>query len=71
MSIEEKQETMLMVVRATWMDLILNNLRDNKLPEDKAKERLLRLQVARYLIYDDKLYLSGIHYSTLNVCNKR
>ena len=31
------------MVNATWMDPILNYLRDNRLPEDKAKARLLRL----------------------------
>ena len=38
---------------------LLDYLGDNKLPEDRSEVRLLRLRVARYLIYDDKLYHRG------------
>ena len=41
-SIDEKQETMLVVVNATWMDPILNYSKDSTLLEDKVEAKLLR-----------------------------
>lgn len=38
------------------MDLIISHLKDGTTPTDKREMRLLRLKVARYIIYDDKLY---------------
>ena len=35
--------------------------RDNKLPNDGSKERLLRLQATKYLIYNGKLYHWGFN----------
>ena len=34
-------------------------LKKCKLPENKIEARVLRLKVARYIIYDDKLYRRG------------
>ena len=45
------------------MKLIIQYLRDGVLPEDKNKARLLKLNVAQYIIYDQKLYKRG--FSTL------
>ena len=47
------------MVKVTWMDPLLDYLRDNKIFEDRSEVRLLRLQMARYLIYDGKLYRQG------------
>ena len=47
----------------SWMDLIVAYLKTSKQPEDKTKARILRLKVARYILYDDKLYMRG--YSML------
>ena len=41
------------------MTLIIQYVRDNILLEDKTKARLLKLKVARYIIYDEKLYKRG------------
>ena len=43
---------MLVMENATWMDPILNYLRDDRLPEDKVEAILLRLRVVWYLMYE-------------------
>ena len=42
-----------------WMAPIIQYLKDGKLQEDKSKARLLRLKVARYILYDGRLYERG------------
>ena len=41
------------------MTPIIRYLKDDVLPEDKKKLRLLRLKVARYTLYDNQLYKRG------------
>ena len=48
-----------------WMDPILAYLKTSKLPEDKTKARILRVRVAHYVIYNDKLYRKGNSMSSL------
>ena len=38
------------------MDPIIAYLRSGELPEEKTEARILRLKVAHYVLYDDKLY---------------
>ena len=45
------------------MYLIITYLKNDELLENKTEARILRLKVARYVINDDKLYMSG--YSIL------
>ena len=49
--------------KESWMTLIIQYLKDDVLPEDKKKARLLRLKAAHYMLYDDQLYKRG--FSTL------
>ena len=37
----------------------LTYLKDGELPEGKTEVRILRLKVARYVLYNDKLYMRG------------
>ena len=41
------------------MTPIIQYLKDDKLPKDKCKARLLRLKAARYILYDGQLYRIG------------
>ena len=41
------------------MDPIITYLKSIELPEEKMKAHILRLKVARYMLYDDKLYRRG------------
>ena len=41
------------------MDPIITYLRNGELPEGKIEARILRLKVACYVLYDDKLYRRG------------
>ena len=38
---------------------MIQYLKDGQLPEDKKQARLLGLKVARYILYDGKLYRRG------------
>ena len=38
------------------MDPIIIYLKNDELPEGKIESRILRLKVAHYVLYDDKLY---------------
>ena len=46
-----------------WMTPVTRYLKDGVLLEDKKKPRLLKLKVARYMLYDNQLYKRG--FSTL------
>ena len=62
-SINQQPVVMELNQEPLWMDLILAYLKSSELPEDKTEAKLLRIKVARYVIYDDKLYKRG--YSML------
>ena len=47
------------LVEPSWMDTIVTYLKTGKQLEDKIEARILRLKVARYVLYDDKLYRRG------------
>ena len=42
-----------------WIDPIIAYLRNDELPEGKTEAHILRLKVAHYIFYDDKLYRRG------------
>ena len=45
--------------KPSWMDPIVAYLKTGEQPEYKTEARILRLKVARYVLYDDKLYRRG------------
>ena len=47
------------------MDLVVVYLKTGKQLEDKTEARILRLKVARYVLYDDKLYRGGYSMALL------
>ena len=49
----------------SWMDPIVTYLKTSKLLRNKTEVRILRMKVARYVIYDDKLYRRGYSMSLL------
>ena len=51
-----------------WMTLIIQYLKDGVLAEDKSKVKLLRLKVARYIMYDGQLCKKRLFYTTPEVC---
>ena len=55
--------------KANWMAPVIQYLKDSILPEDKRKARLLRLKVARYMLYDDQLYKKGFLTPLLKCVN--
>ena len=55
-SIRRQLEIMGLTQEPSWMDPIITYLRNGKLPEGKNEAHILRLKVARYILYDDKLY---------------
>ena len=61
--IEEPQTVNYAAAGDNWMTLVTRYLKDDVLPEDKKKVRLLRLKVAYYMLYDDQFYKRG--FSTL------
>ena len=48
-----------------WMDPIVMYLKIGEQPEDKIEAQILQLKVARYVLYDDKLYRRGYSISFL------
>ena len=51
------------------MTPIIQYLRDDLLPEDKSKAKVLRLKAARYIVYDGKLYRRGFSTPLLKCVN--
>ena len=49
----------------SWMDPVVAYLKTYKQLEDKSKARILRLKVARYVLYDDKFYRRGYSMTLL------
>ena len=58
-SIHTKQGVMELIQEPSWMDPIVTYLKIGKQPEDRTEARILRLKVARYVLYDDKVYRRG------------
>ena len=58
-SINQRPAVMELEQEPSWMDLIMAYLKIGKLLENKMKARILRVKVAHYVIYDDKLYRRG------------
>ena len=56
---EKSQAVNCATMANNWTTPIIQYLKDDVLLEDKSKARLLRLKVARYLLYDGKLYKRG------------
>ena len=44
----------------TWIDLLVNYLRDEMLPASKNEARSIHFRYTRYILYDDKLYKRGL-----------
>ena len=58
-SIKQQPEIMDLKQEPSWMHPIIAYLKNDELPKNKTKSRVLRLKVARYVIYDNKLYRRG------------
>ena len=58
-SIHPQQGIMELTQELSWMDPTVAYLKTSEQPEDKTKARILRLKVACYMLYDDKLYRRG------------
>ena len=58
-TIEEPQTENCATTKDRWVASVIQYLKDGVLPEDKRKARMLRLDVARYTLYDDQLYKRG------------
>ena len=64
-SIRRQPKIMKITQEPSLMDLIIVYLRNNELLEGKTKAHILRLKVACYVIYDNKLYRRGYLISLL------
>ena len=58
-SIKQQLEIVELVQEPSWMEPIIVYLKNGELPEGKSEARILRLKVACYMLYDDKLYKKG------------
>ena len=58
-NIRQQPEIMELTQEPSWMDPIITYPRNNELPEEKTKTRILRLKASRYVLYDHKLYRRG------------
>ena len=56
LSIYPQQGVMELTQEPLWMDPIVAYLKTGKQPDDKIEVRILQLKVARYILYDNKLY---------------
>ena len=52
-------EIMELVREPSWMGPIIAYLKNDEMPKEKIEARILQLKVARYMLYDDKLYRRG------------
>ena len=64
-NIKWQPETMELTHEPSWVDPIIVYLRNGELPEGKIETCILRLKVARYILYDDKLYKRDYSMSLL------
>ena len=58
-NIHPQQGIMELIQESSWRNPIVVYLKIDEQPEDKMKARILWLKVARYVLYDDKLYRRG------------
>ena len=58
-SIKQRPEVMELEQKPSWMDPIVVYVKNGELPENKTEARVLRLKVARYVLYEHKLYRRG------------
>ena len=58
-SINRHQDMMEVDHEPSWMDPIINYLTKCKLSEDKIDAKILRINLAHYVMYDEKLYRQG------------
>ena len=58
-SIKPQSEIMELMRESSRMDPIIVYLKNSELLKEKTKAHILRLQAARYMLYDDKLYRRG------------
>ena len=64
-SIRRQPDVMELIQEPSWMDPIVTYLKNGEVPEDKTEARILRLKVAYYVLYDNKLYRRGYSMSLL------
>ena len=57
--IKPQSEIMEMTWEPSWMDPIIAYLKNGKLPEEKTEAHILRLKLAHYVLYNEKLYRRG------------
>ena len=50
---------MKLVQESSWIDHIITYLKNGETPKGKTEAQILRLKAARYMLYDDKLYIRG------------
>ncbi|XP_038986795.1 uncharacterized protein LOC120112114 [Phoenix dactylifera] len=55
-SMEEPEPTLCIEVVPSWMDELVNYLRDGVLPSDEREARRVKRLAARYILYEGKLY---------------
>ena len=58
-SIKPQPEIMELMREPSWMDPIIGYVKSSELPEEKTEACILGLKTARYVFYDDKLYIRG------------
>ena len=58
-TIKPQPEIMELMQEPSWMDPVISYLKNDELPEEKTKPRILQLKATRYVLYDDKLYRTG------------
>ena len=59
LNINQRQVVMELDQEPLRMDPILAYLKTSEVLEDKTEASVLRVKVARYVVYDDKLYRRG------------
>ena len=55
-NIEREEQVLCSKNTVTWMDPIVQYLRDSQLPEDQEEARMIKTTSARYTLINDKLY---------------
>ena len=58
-NIHSQQVVMELTQEPSWMDPSVTYLKTGEQPDDKTEGRILMLKLARYVVYDEKLYKIG------------